>query len=71
MLEAAVKFTISNSAIATVTEDTGLIVAMKPGQATVTGQVCEIGIRYCICSLPYALKYECVCTNVLLLSFFG
>ena len=42
MLEAAVKFTISNSAISTVTEDTGLIVAMKPGQATITGQVCEI-----------------------------
>ena len=39
MLEAAVKFSISNPGVATVTEDTGLIEAIKPGQATITGKV--------------------------------
>lgn len=43
MLEAAIKFSISSMSggtkFATVTEDTGLIEAIKPGQATITGKV--------------------------------
>ena len=39
MLEAAVKYSISNAGVATVMEDTGLIEAIKPGQAIITGKV--------------------------------
>lgn len=56
MLEAAVKFSISNTGTAMVTEDTGLIEAIKPGQATITGKVSEYGVVVCIVSDSVVLQ---------------